>query len=212
MDQAAEIIRELPGHVARVGVFVDADAEMIGEPQKSPGWTRCSFTAASRRNFALSLSSARSRRSEEEPEHFSELPDYDTTLALDSYVKGVPGGTGEKFNWELAVEAKRFEKPILLAGGLTPDNAADAVGRLPRSGWMSPAVWKSPRIKDATKVATLITNAKGPTASDGLDGGFFRLLVTSKYVMGTMFLKNNNRPTAWLFAAVMAAATDRRRN
>ena len=48
--------------------------------------------------------------------------------------------------------------------------------RLPRSGWMSPAVWKPPPgIKDATKVATLITNAKGPTASDGLwTADFFR--------------------------------------
>ena len=61
----------------------------------------------------------------------AELPDYDTDAwLLDSYVKGVPGGTGEKFNWELAVEAKRLGKPILLAGGLTPDNAADAVGQV----------------------------------------------------------------------------------
>ena len=41
----------------------------------------------------------------------AELPDYDTDAwLLDSYVKGVPGGTGEKFNWELAVEAKRLGK------------------------------------------------------------------------------------------------------
>ena len=100
----------------------------------------------------------------------AELPDYDTDAwLLDSYVKGVPGGTGEKFNWELAVEAKRLGKPILLAGGLTPDNAADAVGQVSPFGLdVSGGVEASPGVKDAAKMAGLITNAKGATTSEGL--------------------------------------------
>ena len=48
-------------------------------------------------------------------------------LLLDSFVAGKQGGTGETFNWDLAVEAKKFGLPIFLAGGLTPDNVAQAV-------------------------------------------------------------------------------------
>ena len=45
---------------------------------------------------------------------------------LDTYKKGQVGGTGEVFDWELAREAKRYG-PIVLAGGLTPDNVAQAI-------------------------------------------------------------------------------------
>jgi len=45
---------------------------------------------------------------------------------LDAFVAGQPGGTGHTFDWQLAVRAAR-QFPILLAGGLTPDNVAQAV-------------------------------------------------------------------------------------
>ena len=171
VDQAAEIIRELPGHVARVGVFVDADAEMIRRTAEVAGLDTLQFHGSESPKFCSQFEQRKIKAFRVKNRNtLSELPDYDTDAwLLDSYVKGVPGGTGEKFNWELAVEAKRFEKPILLAGGLTPDNAADAVGQVAPFGLdVSGGVEASPGIKDATKGANLITNAKGPTASDGL--------------------------------------------
>jgi phosphoribosylanthranilate isomerase len=45
---------------------------------------------------------------------------------LDSYVPGVPGGSGEVFAWELA-RAHRSAAPLILSGGLTPDNVASAI-------------------------------------------------------------------------------------
>jgi len=45
---------------------------------------------------------------------------------LDAYVPGKRGGTGETFNWELARDAGRFG-PIILAGGLSPENVEDAI-------------------------------------------------------------------------------------
>jgi phosphoribosylanthranilate isomerase len=45
---------------------------------------------------------------------------------LDSYMKGVPGGTGETFAWDLARE-HRGPAPVILSGGLTPDNVAEAI-------------------------------------------------------------------------------------
>jgi phosphoribosylanthranilate isomerase len=45
---------------------------------------------------------------------------------LDSYRKGVPGGTGETFAWDLA-RSHPTNLPMVLSGGLTPDNVADAI-------------------------------------------------------------------------------------
>ena len=56
------------------------------------------------------------------------LENYATdAFLLDAYSKAGLGGTGETFNWELAIEAQKFGKPIFLAGGLTPENVAEAV-------------------------------------------------------------------------------------
>ncbi len=46
---------------------------------------------------------------------------------LDSYVPGVPGGTGETFAWELAAARRSWPVPLILSGGLTPENVADAI-------------------------------------------------------------------------------------
>ncbi len=52
-------------------------------------------------------------------------------IHLDAYHKDKMGGSGETFNWELALEAKaRFNLPLILSGGLTPDNVAEAISRV----------------------------------------------------------------------------------
>ena len=67
------------------------------------------------------------------------------------------GGTGEKFNWDLAVEARKFGKPIFLAGGLTPENVADAVRQVrPFAVDVSSGVESAPGKKDAAKVRAFI--------------------------------------------------------
>jgi phosphoribosylanthranilate isomerase len=49
-----------------------------------------------------------------------------SAFLLDTYAPHSIGGTGQRFNWEIAIEAKKFGK-IILAGGLTPDNVAEAI-------------------------------------------------------------------------------------
>ncbi len=46
---------------------------------------------------------------------------------LDTYVKDVAGGTGQTFDWKLARTAKKYNKPIILSGGLTPENITEAI-------------------------------------------------------------------------------------
>jgi phosphoribosylanthranilate isomerase len=80
---------------------------------------------------------------------------------LDTFVPGREGGTGQTFNWELAVEAQKLGKPIFLAGGLTPENVADAVARVrPFAVDVSSGVEAAPGRKDPAKVRAFIRAAR----------------------------------------------------
>jgi phosphoribosylanthranilate isomerase len=92
-----------------------------------------------------------------------ELTDYKTDAwLLDAYSPDKAGGTGETFNWDLAVEARRLGRPIFLAGGLTPQNVAEAVRRVePYAVDVSSGVEAAPGRKDHAKVRAFIEAAKG---------------------------------------------------
>ncbi|CAD7779122.1 MAG: N-(5'-phosphoribosyl)anthranilate isomerase [Candidatus Methanoperedenaceae archaeon GB37] len=63
--------------------------------------------------------------------------------------KDQPGGTGESFNWELAIKAKVYNVPIILAGGLAPDNIKRAVETVqPYALDVNSGIEKTPGIKD----------------------------------------------------------------
>jgi len=80
---------------------------------------------------------------------------------LDAYVPGKHGGTGETFKWDLAVVAKELGRPIILAGGLTPENIAEAVRQVQPWGVdVSSGVELFPGRKDAAKVQEFIRAAK----------------------------------------------------
>ncbi len=85
---------------------------------------------------------------------------------LDAKVKGLRGGTGRTFDWDLARAAAQ-QCRILLAGGLTPDNVADAV-RVVRPWGVDTAsgVETSPGIKDVTKMKLFVANAKSCEGAD----------------------------------------------
>ncbi len=75
-------------------------------------------------------------------------------ILLDTYHKNVLGGSGETFNWDLAVEAKnRFDLPIILAGGLTPENLAEAIRQVrPYGVDVSSGVEREPGKKNHDKI------------------------------------------------------------
>jgi phosphoribosylanthranilate isomerase len=82
---------------------------------------------------------------------------------LDSYDPKTVGGTGQTCDWNLAKTlVKASEKPILLAGGLTPENVADAVQIVKPFGVdVSSGVEAEPRIKDMDKVRAFVAAARG---------------------------------------------------
>jgi phosphoribosylanthranilate isomerase len=90
-----------------------------------------------------------------------------TAYLLDAYVPGQPGGTGRTFDWKLAVRAKEYG-PILLAGGLTPDNVAEAVCTVhPWSVDVASGVEVAPGRKDHGKLRRFVA-AVNRACSGGL--------------------------------------------
>jgi phosphoribosylanthranilate isomerase len=80
---------------------------------------------------------------------------------LDTYKKGQAGGTGETFDWKLAVKAKSLGKPIILSGGLRPENIAEAIKRVrPYTVDISSGVEICPGKKDHNKIKELIENVR----------------------------------------------------
>ncbi|MFF7107028.1 phosphoribosylanthranilate isomerase [Pseudomonas sichuanensis] len=72
-------------------------------------------------------------------------------ILLDAYVPGIPGGTGEAFDWSLIPQ--HLSKPIILAGGLSADNVAQAIRQVrPYAVDVSGGVEQAKGIKDAVKI------------------------------------------------------------
>src|SRR5947209_2472135 len=89
-------------------------------------------------------------RQEDRPESLvANLPDADAIL-LDAYAEGQYGGTGLRLDWDLASEIVRLAPlPVILAGGLTPDNIAEAIAKVkPYAVDVASGVESSPGVKD----------------------------------------------------------------
>jgi phosphoribosylanthranilate isomerase len=86
---------------------------------------------------------------------------YREFLLVDASVAGALGGTGQQANWGLAAELVRRHGNTLLAGGLTPENVAEAIARVAPFGVdTASGVESAPGIKDAEKVRQFVTNAR----------------------------------------------------
>lgn len=79
-------------------------------------------------------------------------------VLLDAYSAGILGGSGHTFPWELAVRATALsDRPIILAGGLTPENVGDAIDRVrPYAVDVASGVELAPGVKDHSKVKSFI--------------------------------------------------------
>jgi phosphoribosylanthranilate isomerase len=130
MEAASRIIRTLPPFVAKVGVFVNAPEETVREAVRVCGLDTLQFHGEESMEYCRQFSPLKVYKSFriKDAASLRDLARYDTDAwLLDSWNAGKKGGTGETFNWELACQAKEAGRPIILAGGLSPENVAEAV-------------------------------------------------------------------------------------
>jgi phosphoribosylanthranilate isomerase len=160
---AAEISRALPPFVLRVGVFVNPEPELVMRAIGECGLSMLQFHGDETPEFCtqFGVMSMKAFRIRDESS-LAALPNFSTeAYLLDAFSASGLGGTGEKFNWDLAIEAKKFGKPIFLAGGLTPENVAAAVKQVQPFGVdVSSGVESAPGKKDAAKVKAFIQAVK----------------------------------------------------
>ncbi|AVB19536.1 MULTISPECIES: phosphoribosylanthranilate isomerase [Pseudomonas syringae group] len=162
--QARAIIAALPPFITTVGLFVNASRCELNEtldavaldmlqfhgdetPEECDGYHRPYIKALRVKagdDIAQACRTYRNARG----------------VLLDTYVEGVPGGTGETFDWALIPD--NLDKPVILAGGLTSANVAQAIAQVrPYAVDVSGGVEKSKGIKDREKILAFMSAVHG---------------------------------------------------
>ena len=165
VEQAAAICAALPPFVTSVGLFVDASPGFVNSVLEQVPLDLLQFHGDESSDYCAQFGKPyiKAVRVSANTDLLKYAADFDAArgLLLDAYVPGVPGGTGESFDWKLIPPG--LPKPIVLSGGLNPDNVNDAVKQLrPWAVDVSSGVEAAKGIKDPHKVAQFIANAKAP--------------------------------------------------
>lgn len=163
-EMARAVIAALPPFVSAVGIFVNADIERVNKIARMCGLDAVQLSGeeppreVDRVRGVQRIKGIRVR----DVQDIALCRRYRVdAYLLDAFVPGQHGGTGETFNWELAREAHEFG-PIILAGGLTPDNVAQAVATVrPYAVDVASGVEAAPGIKDKELMDAFIRRAKG---------------------------------------------------
>lgn len=172
-ELAREIVTALPADTPAVGVFVDASAEKINRTAAETGIAIAQLHGdeppAILGKIEIPCIKAFRIRGAESIVHIHEwivCIEKDCTLEailLDAYSPSAAGGTGEKFNWNLLVEAREHGglehlPPLILAGGLNVTNVAEAIRTVkPWAVDVASGVESAPGVKDLGKVRAFIS-------------------------------------------------------
>jgi phosphoribosylanthranilate isomerase len=161
-EQAAAIIRHLPPFVQTVGLFVDEALETVNKTAGLCGLDIIQLHGKETPEYceAVRRRVIKAFRVKDitclEPMNTYQA----SAFLLDAWSPTAHGGTGRTFNWEIAACAAQVSR-IILAGGLTPDNVAEAILQVrPYGVDVSSGVESSPGKKDSRKLTEFISNAK----------------------------------------------------
>jgi phosphoribosylanthranilate isomerase len=158
-ERAAEIIGELPPSLMTVGVFVNEPIEGVIDAVQRARLTTVQLHGDEPPAYADAIAWPILRAMSLDEVATTAWPP-ETTLLLDAAHATTRGGTGQVIDWERAADAARHRK-VILAGGLTPGNVADAIRTVRPFGVdVSSGVEEAPGAKDLQKVAAFIANAK----------------------------------------------------
>ena len=170
-ENANTIVKNLPPFVDRVGVFVNASHQEVIRAAgcglsylQLHGDESADYCRALRGMLpACGIIKAFRVSEASRPEDFSPYNDCVDAFLLDTYAKGIPGGTGMSFDWSV-IETLALQRPIILAGGLTPENVASAIAAVrPYAVDINSGVELRPGIKDHDRLASLMRIVAGPS-------------------------------------------------
>jgi len=157
--QAAAISAALPPFVTVVGLFVNPTSAEVNDVLSNVGVDLLQFHGDESEADCTqySLPYLKAIRVKHDTNLIQYGQDYASAkaLLLDTYSENAVGGTGQTFDWGLIPE--NIPLPIILAGGLTPENVSDAIQQVkPYAVDISGGVEQSKGIKDATKIAAFM--------------------------------------------------------
>jgi len=163
LERARNIAKQTPPFVATVAVFVNPSREEVEQVVRECGVTLLQFHGEESPEFCAGFSRPYIKAARIRPglDLIKYLAPYASARAwmLDAFHDDLWGGTGGAFDWSLVPGG--MARPIILSGGLTADNVADAIRRVrPYAVDVSSGVEASKGIKDAAKIAAFIGAVK----------------------------------------------------
>ncbi len=162
MQAVRKIVLELPPFVDSVGVFVNETAEQINKIADRCNLDRVQLHGNESPTFCKKIRRRVIKAIRvKDIQSLKKLSDYPvSSFLLDTFSEDQYGGTGRVFDWNLAYPAKKYG-PIILAGGLTPNNVRQAIKRIQPYGVdVCSGVESQPGIKDHKKMQTFLKNVK----------------------------------------------------
>ncbi len=160
--QLRELTADIPPNVRRVAVVVNASVDEVARLRDEAGFTAVQLHGDDDPLVFLSLGldviKAVSLDSDAALEFAAALPE-EVIVLVDAHDPLRRGGTGERADWERAGDLAA-RRPIILAGGLRPDNIRQAIAQVaPWAVDVSSGVESSPGIKDAALIRALVASA-----------------------------------------------------
>ena len=162
--ERADFLRALAGRILRVGVFVNAGSELplrlVEEGLIDVVQLHGDETPEDVRPFAAAGIPVLKALGVRGPDDLARARDFGAAgILLDAHAPGVYGGTGQTIDWDLARSfiAANPDLPLILAGGITAENAAAAIAAVrPAALDIASGAESSPGVKDFAKVAALL--------------------------------------------------------
>jgi phosphoribosylanthranilate isomerase len=155
-----KIIKKLPPWISTVGVFVNEDIGTVRRTAEQCNLDWIQLHGEESPSYCRSLNKKIIKVIKNNIEI---IPNYNVAgILLDTFVTNVPGGTGKTYDWALAVKAKKYGKPIILAGGLTSKNVKKAIKIVSPYGVdVSSGIEKNKGKKDYKKMKDFIKQVRG---------------------------------------------------
>ncbi len=167
LEQARAIVAAIPPFVTVVGLFVDPTPDQVESVLRGCPINLLQFHGDEAPDFCASfdlpyIKAARVRADTDLVQYLSPHHAAQGWL-LDAYHDQLYGGSGESFDWKLI--PRDLARPVILSGGLTPDNVGAAVRQVrPWAVDVSSGVEAAKGVKDAAKIAAFVTGVKNENA------------------------------------------------